>query len=472
MTTPSVTKSTTNNPRLGWHNLFSGRNLETVQPSTTSPGSTRRLSRARLASLLTTVVLIAAACGNKPLDTMAPNSPIGGEINRLFWGVMIVAGVVFVLVQGAVIYMWRRFRVKPTDDPSMLYPDEEFPEQIHGNNRLEVSWTIIPTIMMAVTAVFTLFVLVQLDEVDAQETDRIDRVTVVGHQWWWEYHYYLADNPDEVAFVTANEIVLPVDEELRLDITSRDVIHSFWIPRLNGKRDAVPGRSSPWTLEASKPDRFLGQCTEFCGLSHAYMRMYAIAIPPDQWDDWAANQAAARTPLVEGDENFEGQELFLQNCASCHVINGVTSINTADDSDAIKDDWSIYGWEGDTTAQKRIIPDVTLQVSGAAPNLTHLMTRTSFAGSIFDLYDNAERLSDDCSGAESTGPDRCDSYADLPAAGAGQINRGQLEAWIRNAPAEKANAWNLGEAQRGMTPFTGLTGEQVDAIVDYLITLD
>lgn len=218
------------NPHTGWRTPASHRTVKLV----------KNFTRAKFAALLGLLTLVVTACGNKPLDTMAPNSPIGGEINRLFWGVMIIAGVVFVLVQGAVVYMARKFRVK-TDDPSMLYPDEEFPEQIHGNERLEVAWTILPALLMAVIGVFTLFTLVKLDDVSASENRQVDKITVVGQQWWWEYHYYLADGDDEVDFVTANEIVIPVDEEIELEITSRDVIHSFWIPRLNGKRDAVPG---------------------------------------------------------------------------------------------------------------------------------------------------------------------------------------------------------------------------------------
>lgn len=411
---------------------------------------TALVRRVRLAAMALAVVAVTAACSDNPLDTTRAESPIARDINGLFWLVMIISIIVFILVQGALIYMSARYRVK--GDPfneEAIYADEEFPEQTHGNERLEITWTILPAVLMAVIGVVTLSVLFKLDDVEAQPRQQLDRIEVVGAQWWWEYHYYTVDNPTEAAFVTANDVVIPVGEEVRLQVTSRDVIHSFWIPRLNGKRDAVPGRVSPWTIEAEAPGRFMGQCTEFCGLSHAWMRMFAVAIDADEWAEWSQRQMAPQVEPQEGDPGHAGYQVFEANCAICHSISGVTDVN----SDDVADDFSMYTRPEDGIVP-RIIADNANQVSGAAPNLTHFMSRSTFAGSMFDLYNDPDDL----------------DYATI--ADAGTLNRSALEAWILNAPAEKANAADLVEgSRRGMPSFTALSDQELDDLVDYLVTL-
>jgi len=397
----------------------------------------------RLSTMLSfaALPLILASCGDRHLSTMDPESPIAEKLDTFLVYLLIAAGVIFVLVQGAVIYMAKRFSVAAPEDESQVYPDEDFPEQIHGNTRLEIGWTILPTVIMAIIGFFTLGLLFQLDDVSANEDRQIQSVTVVGQQWWWEFQYHLDDDgiPD---IVTANELVLPVGEEIHLDVTSRDVIHSFWVPALNGKRDAVPGRTSPWTIEAGSVGRFPGECTEFCGLSHAYMEKFAIGVPLDDWKVWAANQMSDAEAPAEGTAAFAGWELFNNNCASCHIINGLTI-----DADGNAEGYEIYD------GANRLI-DRQTQVSGAAPNLTHFATRSSFAGGIFDLYKDPAR----------------ETYIDLAADG--NLNRGDLEAWIINAPEQKANAWDSPSGQRGMTPFEALSAEDVDNLVEFLISLD
>ena len=402
----------------------------------------------RVLLLAVAVALITAACADEhPLDTLTVAGPDAQEINNLFYPVLAVAIVVFFLVQGAIIYLAVRYRAgrrqasagaaSGDGDGDDLYGDDEYPEQVHGNLRLELAWTIVPTILLIVICVFTLTTLVSLNRVSAAEDDL--RVTVVGQQWWWEFQYHLdGDTATPPDIVTANELVIPVGQQVPLEITSRDVIHSFWIPRLNGKRDAVPGRMHPWALEADRPGRFMGQCTEFCGLSHAYMQMYTIALVPSEWDEWAAGQLADAALLEPGDAGYEGQEIFLANCANCHVVNGVTDANLDGQVDGPGD----YGGANTITS---------VLVSGAAPNLTHLAGRTTFAGSIFDLYDG-----------------RAADVPYLDVAEQGELNRGDLEAWIRDAPERKANDADGG---RGMTAFPGLTDGDIDALVEYLTTL-
>jgi len=399
----------------------------------------RRVNAVAIAGL----TLLLVSCGEKPLDTMDPDSPIAQKLDTFLVRLLIAAGIIFVLVQGAVIYMAKRFSVPAPENDDDVYPDDDFPEQIHGNTRLEIGWTIVPTIIMAIIGFFTLGLLFQLDDVSANENRRIESVTVVGQQWWWEFQYHLDDDgiPD---IVTANELVLPIGEEIHLDVTSRDVIHSFWVPALNGKRDAVPGRTSPWTIEAGREGRFAGECTEFCGLSHAYMEKYAVGIPLADWDEWAATQQMVAVAPAEGTAEFAGWEVFSNQCASCHIINGLTSLGSDED---VPDTFAVYD------GANRLI-DKQTQVSGAAPNLTHLQSRSTFAGSIFELYKN---------------PDN-ERYIDLSTEAT--LNRGALEAWIINAPEEKANAWDSPTGQRGMTPFTSLSAEDIDNVVDFLTNLE
>ncbi|MXZ84140.1 MAG: cytochrome c oxidase subunit II [Acidimicrobiia bacterium] len=386
-----------------------------------------------------------------PLSTLSPVGRQGRDIAELINPIFIVAGVVFFLVQGAVLALWWRFRVAGSDSGDGefgYYEDDEFPDQTHGNNRLEIAWTIVPTVLLAVISVFTLVALFALDDVKASDEDLV--VTVIGQQWWWEYQYHLDGDTDTAPdFVTANELVIPVGVDVALDIKSRDVIHSFWIPKLNGKRDAVPGRSHDWVIQAEEPGRFRGQCTEFCGLSHGYMKMVAVALPRAEFAQWRDNQITPADMPEEGTQAGEGWATFSQQCANCHVINGVTSAaNRGGDPESAPDTWDIYG-EFNGPHAGTYTDEL---VAGAAPNLTHLMTRTTFAGSAFDLYLDAG-----------------DDIPYLVLSDKGTLNRGELEAWIFNAPERKpADADDL----RGMPARTGLSPDDIDNVVAFLSTLD
>ncbi len=398
------------------------------------------------------IVISIVVTDDHPLSTLSPSGRQGRDIAQLINPIFVVAGVVFFLIQGAVLALWWRYRVSGSDTGDGehgYYEDEEFPEQVHGNNRVEVAWTIVPTVLLAVISVFTLVALFALDDVEASGEDMV--VTVIGQQWWWEYQYHLdGDTTTPPDFVTANELVIPVGVDVPLDIKSRDVIHSFWIPKLNGKKDAVPGRSHDWVIQADKPGRFRGQCTEFCGLSHGYMKMVAVALVPDEFEEWKANQM---TPAEDPRQSTvpgvaAGWEVFGQQCANCHVITGVTSPANRGGESTTPDGWDIYGEfnGGDAGTYTDEL------IAGAAPNLTHLMTRGTFAGSMFDLYlDAGDHV----------------PYLDLPTGAT--LNRGELEAWIYNAPERKpADAENL----RGMPARTSLSPQDIDNVVAFLSTLD
>ncbi|MCH1513810.1 MAG: cytochrome c oxidase subunit II [Acidimicrobiales bacterium] len=367
------------------------------------------------------IFTLASACSSgAELDTLNPKGPTSRSIDSLADPVFMIAGVVFLIIFGGTALLWLRFR----DDHS----DEEFPDQIHGNFRLEILWTLVPTLILAGVSVFTLITLSEINgtddnvmalSVDGEAISWEPEVLVVGQQWWWEYRYYLdgldgvdlsdARNLPPADIITSTQMVVPTGEEIELKITSRDVIHSHWIPALNGKRDAVPGRVSPWKIEADEPGVYFGQCTEFCGLSHARMRMQVVAMEPENFQAWINRQIEpALEPTTESSKR--GKEVYESLCVRCHVVKGVN------------DETSIGA-------------DL---VSNAAPNLTHLMSRTTFAGGIFNMYE----------------PD-------------GSLNRTQLEAWLRNAPEEKPA---YAEGRRGM-PNLGLDEGQIDDLVAYLETL-
>jgi cytochrome c oxidase subunit 2 len=379
--------------------------------------------------------LVSACASDAPLDTLDPQGPEARTIDKLVDPVFLAAGVVFVLVEGAIIYLVWRYRAKPNpdvpdwdpefDDPEDA-PDESLPPQNHGDLKLELGWTVLPTLLLAAVSVGTVITLFDLAD---QPADAVE-VEVVGQQWWWSFEYDV-DGDGEPDFSSPNEMVIPAGTPVNVDITSLDVIHSFWIPALNGKRDAVPGRSSPLTLEADDPGTYWGQCTEFCGLSHANMRMRVIALTPDDYQAWLDNQVEeAEADLLTG-VAAEGVETFTSQCAQCHLVRGV---NTDDYAGA------------DT-------------VSGTAPELTHLMSRSTFAGSIFRLYTDADD------------PDLAERYLSL-AEEQGTFNRAQLEEWIRNPTAEKPMyaGEDDGPPFRGM-PDLNLTEDQIDQLVAFLSTL-
>ena len=409
-----------------------------LSKDTDMQSSPRRYLKWTFLCVVTALFFLTGCASNAPLDSLDPAGRKSEGISDLINPIFIIAGIVFVFIQGAVLYIGWKYRVRaPKENEETFdggYADEEFPEQIHGHFAAEIGWTIGPTILMAAIALFSVGFLLNLDDVDAAPegaTYPDVEVLVVGQQWWWEYHYYLdgiegANQPD---FVTANEIVIPVDQDVRIYTTSRDVIHSFWIPRLNGKKDAVPGRTTPWVIQSNEVGRFAGQCTEFCGLSHAYMRMYAVALPHEEFSSWVDNQIQFRTPLTEDDPNYEGEQLFITNCARCHAINGVTGREM--NGETVADSMAMYGNieefrnHSDGTLSQGKYAGAANLTSGAAPNLTHFASRSSYAGSFFELYPNAQEIADE------------GGYLDLSE---NDYARGTLEAWLRNSPKEKPNA--------------------------------
>ena len=373
--------------------------------------------------------------GGKPLTTLSPQGPSSSSIQSLLIPVVVIAGIVFLIIEvGALLISWK-FRARKGE------ADDEFPSQTHGNTVLEIGWTILPALILAGIAVGTVMTIIDLNK---KEPDSI-KIQVAGQQWWWQYKYDLNgdgtfDGTGDIT--TATEMVIPAGRPIELTVTSNDVIHSFWIPALNGKRDAVPGMTSPWKLQADEPGIYRGQCTEFCGLSHANMRMLVRALPQDQYDAWVKNQLKTHGETPTDPTAAAGKAVWQSLCAQCHVINGIND-----------------------QKMKETPPPL---VAGVAPNLTHLMTRGTFAGSIFNLYapvaeDGTVLPFDDISAAGDPGAALTGGLVDTS-----RVNRVTLEAWLRNAPALKPM---YPQGGRGM-PALGLTEEQIDQLVAFLETLN
>jgi cytochrome c oxidase subunit II len=386
-----------------------------------------------MAVLLGLGVLFLAGCSDngRPLTTLDPKGDAATAIHQLVVPVFIVAGVVFVFINVGVLYVAVKYRRRRGED-------DVFPEQVHGNTKLELGWTIVPALIMAGIAVGTVATLVTLAN-EPEDISQEFEVKVVGHQWWWSFEYDL-DRDGTVDFETANEMVIPVGTPVHLKITSRDVIHSFWIPALNGKKDAAPGREHPLWMQADQAGRFLGQCTEFCGLSHAYMRMLVEAKEPADFEAWVEGQLAKPAIPAEGTAERRGLETFVGQCASCHLIEGVNS----PDCTPITDE-ADYDSDANTCWVGASPYSGAAQVSGAAPNLTHMMSRYIFVGGLYELRDTAS----------------------------GELNRNNLEGWIRNPQDYKPMAPDPTRGNlygRGM-PKLPLTEDQLDDLVDYLATL-
>jgi len=387
----------------------------------------RRRRLTSLVVLLPLVPLLAACAKDAPQTTLEPQGPISRSIDHLFDGVFLVAAFVFIVVEFGTLYLVIRFRKRKDDD------SDDLPAQTHGNTKLEIAWTIVPAVMLAIVGFFTLTTLFDITKVDHSAMT----VQVTGQQWWWEYTYDTNNDGkfDDEDVLTATDLVIPAGQDVNLKIHSNDVIHSFWIPALNGKKDAVPGREHPLRINADEPGTYVGQCTEFCGLGHGYMRQRVIAMTPDDFDAWLANQTKDATKPTDG-EAAAGAELFATQCSGCHLARGINDSEFAD--------------RGNGTE---------LLVSGNAPDLTHFASRGVFAGGILDLW--VDKDGDGIVEADEIG---------------GEFDRGNVEAWLRDPPAEKpmyapALPDPGGDKIRGM-PDLNLTEDQIDQLVDFLETMD
>jgi cytochrome c oxidase subunit II len=260
---------------------------------------------ARLGLLLAAVTLLAAGCGGKQ-STLAPDGPPARDIATLWWWMLLAACVVFAGALGMIGLAWVRRR-----RPGM-------PLMSGGRRQMGlvvVFGMVIPIVTNVALFVVANFVVIRQTEAPAEASTPLT-IEVTGRQWFWQVRY-----PGSPA-VTANEIHIPVRTRVNVIATTGDVIHSFWVPRLNRKIDMIPGRRNRILLYADNAGLYRGQCAEFCGLQHAHMAMYVQAQEPEEFRRWLrAESAAARAPTAS-DQQTGRRAFFRDHCADCHALRG------------------------------------------------------------------------------------------------------------------------------------------------------
>jgi len=264
-------------------------------------------------------------------STWAPVSTPAHEIYGLSLFVLLITGAIFAVVGGLLVFVIIRFRERESDA-------QHEPAQIYGSVQVELAWTVIPILIVVVLFLTTARIIFAIQD-EPKPQSALD-VTVVGHQFWWEFRY------PKQNIVTANELHVPVStrsdpEPTYLRLLSADVDHSFWVPQLAGKTDLIPNHPNEMWMDPQKPGLYLGQCAQFCGVEHAKMLIRVYVDTPQQFDEWVKNQ---QQPAVDDAAVAAGRHIFeTEACMNCHTISGTAAHGT-------------FG-----------------------PDLTHLMSRTTIA---------------------------------------------------------------------------------------------
>jgi cytochrome c oxidase subunit 2 len=297
--------------------------------------------------------MLLAETQTQNLSIFDPASPPAESIRSLSVLVFAITGFIFVVVEGILIYAIVRFRRRGAAGGAE-------PPQVYGSTPIEVAWTAAPALIVFVLVLVTARTLWEVNVPPPQpsEGDNTLFVTVVGRQWWWEYtydHY----NGQALGFTTANELHVPAGEggvprPVFLTLKSADVCHSFWVPRLAGKTDLIPGRENSMWFRMEQPGLYVGQCAEYCGTQHANMLIRLVVDSPRDFDAWLENE---QKPAANDPDGSAGRSAFLsQSCVNCHRIRG------------------------------------TSEKSNYAPELTHVMARKTLAsGMVENTPENLRR---------------------------------------------------------------------------------
>jgi cytochrome c oxidase subunit II len=269
-------------------------------------------------------------------NIFSPSTTPARSIMGLSFFVLLITGSIFAVVGGLLAYAIVRYRARDSDDDSE-------PAQIYGSTQVELAWTVIPILIVVVLFLTTARIIFAVQDAP-KPADALD-VTVVGHQFWWEFRY------PKLGIVTANELHVPVITATYLHLLSADVDHSFWVPQLGGKTDLIPNHPNDMWIDPHQTGVFLGQCAQFCGVEHAKMLLRVYVDTPAQFADWVRNQ---QQPGIQDATVAAGRHVFeTQACTNCHAVAGTAAIGT-------------FG-----------------------PDLTHLMTRTTIAsGAAANTPDN------------------------------------------------------------------------------------
>lgn len=295
------------------------------------PGRGRTALRLVALLVLLAPLLAMSGCALQqfPQSTLSPRSDYAELIQRLLVTLVFWVVLIFVVVEGVLILTVLRFRARPGA------PE---PRPVHGHAGLEIAWTIAPALILVAIAIPTV---ATIFKTQAPAPAHALEIKVVAHQWWWEFQY-----PAQ-GVTTANELHVPVGRPVDLALESADVIHSFWIPAIGGKRDVIPTHVNHLWFTPRTRGTYPGQCAEMCGVSHANMRMKLMAETPAEFARWVARQQAPPREPDSTSRAGRGRQVFLEvGCVACHTVRGVSQ--------------GVIG-----------------------PDLTHLAGRTSIAGAIY-----------------------------------------------------------------------------------------
>jgi cytochrome c oxidase subunit 2 len=285
--------------------------MEHMELTTVASSTRRAVTVAVLA-----VPLLAGCSSEAPQSWVNAQGPAARAVIELFWPISIAATLVFFVVQGLIIYSVLKYRSRPGGPEA---------QQFHGNLTIELGSTIITALVFIVVVAMTVNTQRVLSAPLENPKDALT-IKVIGHQWWWEFQYV------DDGIVTASDMVIPIGKPVIVEITSVDVIHSFWVPMLAGKMDAIPGRTNKMYLEAEREGIYSAQCAEFCGIEHALMRFDVVALSPGGYDKWrAVHKATAMEPIATSTDpsivlQAKGAQLFQAGaCKTCHAIDGTAA---------------------------------------------------------------------------------------------------------------------------------------------------
>jgi cytochrome c oxidase subunit II len=259
-------------------------------------------------------LLLPAGCGGIQ-SALDPAGPGAARIGDIWWLMLWVCAAVFVLVMAILLWAIAR-RQRPSVEPvsAIVRPEPQRERRMAQVVGVSIAVTAV-ILLLFVTASFWIG-----RELVARPNAPAVRIDVTAQRWWWDVRYN--DPVPSRGFTTANEIHIPVGRPVELTLRSVDVIHSFWVPNLHGKRDLIPGQVNTLYLQADRPGVFRGQCAEFCGLQHAHMALYVIAEQGDEFADWQERQRAP-APEPSTDAQKRGREVFMSSsCVLCHTVNG------------------------------------------------------------------------------------------------------------------------------------------------------
>ncbi len=244
-----------------------------------------------------------------------PESPEAQAIFDLFVAVLWISAGIFIIVTGLIVIALIRGRVRV-----------DLPKQDFGSHRREILWMVGPIIIVLWIGVISMKLILTMNaypKVHPPHDAPADaELIVIGHQWWWEVRY------NHSGRVGANEIHIPVGKKIRVEVQSADVIHSFWVPQLGRKIDAIPGRNNFIWLEASRPGEYQGRCAEFCGNQHAWMNFTVYAHDPKEYAQWQHDENVTLASVTESAAEAGEKLFFSQTCVNCHTIDGTAATMT------------------------------------------------------------------------------------------------------------------------------------------------